>query len=360
MKVHMQLHSLVVRTGLGLSALLCGSATFGQTPSLGAAQDFAVLGASTVTSAGASVITGDLGVSPGTAITGFPPATVTGTIHAGDAVALQAQSDLTLAYDALAGAAVTVVMTGQDLGGLTLTPGVYKFAGSAPLNGMLTLDALGDTNAAFVFQIGSTLLAAIDSSVLLINSAHPERVFWQVGSSATLAAGASFTGNVIALASITMSVGSDLSGRALARTGAVTMDTASVSLPSGNGCGTLGSVQALVPGCGPNSPILSCTTPTIGLATTALITGASPGRVGFLLVSPLGAAQISFHNCPVFYDPKSTLVLAAFVTDGTGSAMCLHAKLPPSLCGTEWTLQALILAGRNTSVSNGLLLAIGS
>jgi hypothetical protein len=152
-------------------------------PMLGSAQAFAVLGASTVTSTGPSTVTGDLGVSPGTSITGLPPGTMTGTLHAGDAVALQAQSDLTAAYNALAGAACTVTMTGQDLGGNTLRPGVYCFAASAPLNGILTLDAQGDPNAVFVFQIGSTLLAAINSSVRVING-RGRPAFWQVGSSA--------------------------------------------------------------------------------------------------------------------------------------------------------------------------------
>ena len=229
----MNLKSLMIPAGLGLSALAFGSSTaLAQKPSLGAAQSFAVLGASTVTSAGASTVTGDLGVSPGTAVTGLPPGTMTGSLHAGDAVALKAQGDLTAAYNACAGATSTATMTGQDLGGRTLTPGVYTFAASAPLNGILTLDAKGDPNAVFIFQIGSTLLAAINSSVTVINGAQAGNVFWQVGSSATLAAGVTFTGNIIALASITLSQGTSVSGRALARTAAVTMDASSVSVPS--------------------------------------------------------------------------------------------------------------------------------
>ena len=221
---------LMILASLGFAALLLGSSpALAQRPSLGSAQSFAVLGASTVTSTGLSTITGDLGVSPGTAVTGFPPGTMTGTRHAGDTVALQAQSDVTKAYNACAGAACTLALTGQDLGGRTLTPGVYCFAASAPLNGVLTLDALGDPKAVFIFQIGSTLLPAINSSVKLINGAQDANVFWQVGSSATLAAGVDFKGNIIALASITLSKGTKVSGRALARTAAVTMDTSSVS-----------------------------------------------------------------------------------------------------------------------------------
>jgi hypothetical protein len=243
----MNFRSLMIPAGLGLSALAFGSSpALAQSPSLGSAQNFAVLGASTVTSTGLTTVTGDLGVSPGTAVTGFPPGILVGTLHAGDAVALQAQSDVTVAYNACAGAVVTTTLTGQDLGGLTLTPGVYFFAASAPLNGVLTLDAQGNPNAVFIFQIGSTLLPAINASVNVINGAQAGNVFWQVGSSATLAAGVVFRGNILALASITLSAGTQVFGRALARTGAVTMDTSSVTsgaapptpswVPLGSGC----------------------------------------------------------------------------------------------------------------------------
>jgi hypothetical protein len=203
-----------------------------QAPTLGSAVRFAVLGGSTVTSTGPSAITGDVGVSPGTAITGFPPATVNGTIHAGGAVAAQAQVDATIAYNALAGAACTTVMTGQDLGGLTLTPGVYCFATSAQLTGTLTLEALGNHNAVFIFKIGSTLTTASNSAVNLRNGADACRVFWQVGSSATLGTTTAFSGTILALASITMNSGASLSGRAIARTGAVTLDSNVVGNPS--------------------------------------------------------------------------------------------------------------------------------
>jgi type VI secretion system secreted protein VgrG len=243
----MNLNSLMIPVGLGLSALAFGSSpALAQAPSLGSAQSFAVLGASTVTSTGATTVTGDLGVSPGTAVTGFPPGILTGTLHAGDAVALQAQADVTVAYNACAGAVVTTTLTGQDLGGQTLTPGVYFFAASAPMNGVLTLDAQGNPNAVFIFQIGSTLLPAINASVNVINGAQNGNVFWQVGSSATLAAGVVFRGNILALASITLGAGTQVHGRALARTGAVTMGASTVNsgglpptpswVPFGSGC----------------------------------------------------------------------------------------------------------------------------
>lgn len=197
---------------------------------LGTAQSFAVLGGSTVTNTGPTIIVGDLGVDPGLAVTGFPPGLVSGgTIHAGDAVALQAQSDTTTAYNTLAGEAPTVDLTSQDLGGMTLTAGVYHFAAAAQLTGTLTLDAEGDPAATFVFQIGSTLTTASNSTVVLLNGATDCNVFWQVGSSATLGTTTAFVGNILALTSITLTTGATVSGRALARNGAVTMDSNDVS-----------------------------------------------------------------------------------------------------------------------------------
>jgi Ice-binding-like len=197
-------------------------------PLLGAAASFAVLGASTVTCTGPSNIVGDVGVSAGSAITGFPPCKLTGTFHSADAVSLQAQADATTAYNELAGAACTTDLTGQDLGGMTLLPGVYCFSSSAQLTGTLNLSGGG----VYIFQIGSTLTTASGSSVLISN-AQPcdasSNVFWQVGSSATLGTTTAFAGNILALASITMTTGASLDGRAIARTGAVTMDTNTIS-----------------------------------------------------------------------------------------------------------------------------------
>jgi hypothetical protein len=199
--------------------------------SLGTAQSFAVLAGSTVTNTGATTVNGNLGVDPGLAVTGFPPGLVGGgTIHAGDSVALQAQSDTTTAYNTLAGQALTKDLTGQDLGGMTLVAGVYHFSSSAQLTGALTLDAQGDPNAVFVFQIGSTLTTASNSSVLVINGGLDCNVFWQVGSSATLGTTTAFKGNILALTSITLTTRAKVSGRALARNAAVTMDTNDVSI----------------------------------------------------------------------------------------------------------------------------------
>jgi hypothetical protein len=196
---------------------------------LGNAAPFAVLAGSTVTNTGPTVITGNLGVSPGAAITGFPPGLVIGTIHSADAVAAQAQSSLTTAYNFAASEPPNAILTGQDLGGLTLTPGVYFFADSAQLTGTLTLNALGNPNAVFIFQIGSTLTTASNSSVVFTNGGRGYNTFWQVGSSATLGTATSFTGNILALTSITLNTGANINcGRALARNGAVTLDTNNV------------------------------------------------------------------------------------------------------------------------------------
>ena len=206
---------------------------------LGTAESFAVLGASTVTNTGPTIISGNLGVSPGAAVTGFPPGVVVppGTIHAADAVALQAQSDVTIAYNDLAGRASNFNLTGQDLGGLTLVPGVYTFSSSAQLTGTLTLDAQGDPNAEFIFQIGSAITTATNSSVELINGADSCNVYWQVGSSATLGTNTEFAGSILALTSITLVTDATiLNGRALARNGAVTMDSNQISI---DGCGSI-------------------------------------------------------------------------------------------------------------------------
>jgi len=228
-----------LRAIIGIAAFLfISSSAFAQV-NLGTSQSFAVLGGSTVTNTGPTVITGNVGVSPGSSVTGFPPGTVAGgSIHAADAVAAQAQSDLTTAYNAAAGTPCGIDLTGQDLGGLTLTPGVYCFTSSAALTGTLTLNFQGNPDALFLFKIGSTLTTASGSSVVLSNTAGatcPTNLFWQVGSSATLGTGSTFAGNILALTSITATTGASLTGRALARNGAVTLDTNTVNIAACQG-----------------------------------------------------------------------------------------------------------------------------
>jgi hypothetical protein len=217
---------------IAVALLLVAASPLAAQISLGTAQNFGVLGGSAVTNTGATTVNGNVGVSPGSSVTGFPPGVVVGgAIHSNDAVAMQAQNDLTTAYNNIAATPCTVDLTGQNLGGLTLTPGVYCFSTSAQLTGALTLDALGNPNALFLFKIGSTLTTASGSSVAIINNGGNScnKAYWQVGSSATLGTGTSFTGDILALTSITLTTSASTNGRTLARNGAVTLDTNNVN-----------------------------------------------------------------------------------------------------------------------------------
>jgi len=195
---------------------------------LGAADSFAVLGATTVTSAGQSTITGDLGVSPGTAITGFPPGTIAqGGLHAGDTAAAEAHTGLVSAYGVAVGR--TATPSSGDLGGVTLTSGVYGWGAGLALTGTLTLDGQGDPGAVFILRAGSTLDTAAGSAVSLTGGAQACNVFWQVGSTASLGASSAFSGTILAATSITSAGGSVVNGRLLARDGAVTLTDDTVS-----------------------------------------------------------------------------------------------------------------------------------
>lgn len=248
-------------------------------PRLGTATSFAVLAGSTITNTGSTVIHGAVGLSPGSAVTGFPPGMST-SLHKTDAVARQAKTDLVTTYNDLASWGATSSMTGKDLGGKTLTAGVYTFSSSAQLTGTLTLSGKG----IFIFQMGSSLTTASNSKVLVTNGAQACGVYWKVGSSATLGSETQFKGTIVALTSITMVTGATiLPGRALARNGAVTLDSNLINLPTGP-CNA--TAAAATTG--------TTTTSTATVPTLAQTGGGSPeGSFPWWMVAMIGVAACS-------------------------------------------------------------------
>jgi hypothetical protein len=238
-----------------------------QPVNLGTAGNFGVLAGSAVTNTGPTAVVGNLGVSPGTSVSGFPPGTVSGGSHVGsDPVAVQAQTDLTAAYLNAQGRPPGTVVSG-DIGGQTLAPGTYTSASTLGITGILTLNGAG----VYIFQIGSGLTTASASQVNLIGGATAANIFWQVGSSATLGTGSTFNGTIMAQASITVTTGAVLNGRALARTGAVTLDSNPLVNPSGSGPP------------GPAPPVSTPAPSTLILVATGLVCGALYGWRGRFL-----------------------------------------------------------------------------
>jgi hypothetical protein len=265
-------------TALLLGAVLSPAASAAQPPvGLGTDVPFAVLAGSTVTNTGSSTIAGDVGVSPGSAIVGFPPGLVTaGTQHAADAVALQAQTDLTTAYNDAAGRTPFSVVS-SDLGGQILDAGVYQASSADPglgLTGTVTLDGQNNPDAVFVLQARSTLITASNSTVALIDGAQSCNVFWQVGSSATLGTDSTFVGTIMALTSATLDTGASVEGRVLARNGAVTLDD---NVITESGCAaTIATTTTTTPAASPTTTTTSATTS----VTAAASTGGSGGSAG--------------------------------------------------------------------------------
>ncbi len=239
-----------LRIGILLSVLVslaaCGNESSGSAESQGqtlnqcsqtrvnlqSAGGFAILAGSTVTNTGLTVVTGDLGVSPGTAVTGFLPGILVGTQHSADPTSANANLDLTVAYNDAAGRVNCPIGIAGNLGGLTLAPGLYKSTSGLEISsGDLTLDAKGDSRAVFVFQMATTFVATTGRHVILAGGALASNVFWQVGSSATLGTYSVMKGTIMADQSITIQTGATLDGRALARIAAVTLDTNAVTLP---------------------------------------------------------------------------------------------------------------------------------
>jgi hypothetical protein len=193
--------------------------------SMAGASNLAVLAGSSVTNTGATNITGDLGLSPGTSVGGFPPGILNGTLRINDAIATQAKLDLTAAYNDAAGRTSTDIVTlSGNMGGLTLTPGLYKSTSSLAISsGDLTFDAKGNPDAVFIIQIASTLTTTSGRKVILSGGATASNIFWQVGTSATFGTTSVFKGTIMAMQSITFNTGATLTGKALARNGGVTM-----------------------------------------------------------------------------------------------------------------------------------------
>ena len=311
-------------TALALALLLLGEGGAHAAQAavgLGTAQSFAVLGGSTVTNTGPSVISGNLGVSPGTAVTGFPPGTVTGgTIHSADSVAAQAQSDTTTAYNDAAGRSPTATVT-ADLGGQTLVSGVYRGA-TLGLTGTLTLDAQGDQTAVFIFQSASTLITASGSMVTLINGAQACNVFWQVGSSATLGTNSVFVGSILALTSVTADTGATAAGRLLARNGAVTLDSNTVTASS---CATPTPTSSATPGSSVTPA--STTSPAPGRGVPTLPTEGTPPAPTPSTAVP-GTPGLPFTGARVGYLSGAGLLLVVL-----GGMLMLSARRHPRYAG---------------------------
>jgi hypothetical protein len=290
---------------------------------LGTASAYSVLAGQSVTNTGPSTLDANVGVSPGTAISGFPPGVFGGVKHSADAPALQAQSDLTTAYNSAAGRAQTANVA-ADLVGQTLVPGVYQSPGALGLTGALTLDAQGNRDSVFIFQAASTLITGSASRIIMINGAQPCNVWWQVGSSATLGTGSSFIGTIMALTSITVTTGVTVEGRALARNGSVTLDTDTFIQPA--------CLTGPVPTAGSSTP--GSSTPgssTAGSSTT----GSSPGGSS----SPRATPGTGTDSAPAVR--KSVLAVSSgstSPTSGTGTTSASARTGSPSRTTTIVTL----------------------
>jgi hypothetical protein len=237
--------SAILWMALAVALAGCSKNTTSTNPqtavNLASASTFAVMATSSITSTGATRITGDVGLAPGTSMTGFPPGTVTGTIHVNDAAVTQAKADLLAAYNDVVSRSTGAQTLAGNLGGLTFTPGLYVnsssvlISGSGPSNNV-TLDAQGNANAVFIFKMSSTLTTASGAQVILAGGAQAKNVYWQVGSSATLDTTTMFQGNILAAVSVTLNTNSVMNGRIFSGAGggaaSVTLNASSVTVPA--------------------------------------------------------------------------------------------------------------------------------
>ena len=316
---------------------IAGAAT--TTVNLATASSYAVLAGSTITNTGASVISGDIGLSPGTAIVGFPPGVQNGgTTQVADAQAGVAQSDLTAAYvDTASRTPFSTVSS--DLGGSTLVPGVYQSSSGLSLTGVLTLNGGGDSNAVFIFQAGSTLITSTGSQVVLENGAQACNVFWQVGSSATLGTTSQFSGSIMALTSVTLNTGASVTGRVLARNGAVTLDGNNIAAPV---CAAAVATTTTAAAVTTTSLTPTTTTTVIPTTTTTAIpattTTTAPAATVTTITVPAAGPTTTTTTAPT---TTTTVIPSGPPATGEGGT----AGPPPSSPRTPLILGSLGLAG---------------
>ena len=343
------------------------------TVTLGTAAAASVLAGTGVTNTGPSVLNGDLDTYPTPAVTGFPPGKTLGTQHAADAVALAAHNDLTTAYNAAAAAPSTANVTGVDLGGKTLTPGVYTAAAAMSLTGTAPLTLSGTADSVFIFQAGSTLITGANSSVVLSGGVQSSNVFWQVGSSATLGTGTAFKGNILALTSITVTTGASVDGRALARNGAVTLDTnlfGRAPPASSSPTVTLGTAAAasVLAGTGVTNTGPSVLNGDLDTYPTPAVTGFPPGKTLGTQHAADAVALAAHNDLTTAYNAAAAAPSTANVTGvdlggktltpgvyTAAAAMSLTGTAPLTLSGTAdsvFIFQAgsTLITGANSSV----------
>jgi type VI secretion system secreted protein VgrG len=289
------------------------------TVGLGTAATYSVVAGTTVTNTGPSVLGQGVALNPGPSVVGFPPGTVLGTTEVANGVSLQAQSDLTTAYLDAAGRGVEFTQTNPDLVGQTLIPGVYAASAKAPLSlsGQLVLDGQGNANAVFIFQTDSSLITGPGSTIELINGASECNIFWQVGSSATLATGSVFVGNILALTSISVQTGVVVHGRALARNGAVTLDNDIFTAPS----------------CVPSTATEAPTTTVAGAAaaTTTTVAGAAVTTVAAVDTTPFNVTDISLPRTGSKGVGSMSLAGAATLLVGAAVLMIARRRRRPAV-----------------------------
>jgi hypothetical protein len=284
---------------------------------LGTAAGFSVLAGTTVTNTGPTTLAADLGVDPGSAVTGGP--VVLGATHISDPVSGQAQVDNVAAYLDAAGRTPATSVNG-DLVGRTLVPGVYKSDSSLGLTGTVTLDAMGDPSAVFVIQVASTLITGSASQVAIVNGGQACNVFWQVGSSATLGTGTRFKGTVLALTSITAQTAATVEGRLLARNGAVTLDSNTITKP--------GCVLSATPS--PSGPPAPSATPSPSgpSGPSATPTAVPPGSTGGPF-SPNGGAPGPRLPVTGPRTPVAAVALLGAVAVGLGAMLLAYTRRRP-------------------------------